>query len=219
MGFFDLSFLSSFSIIIAVIIGLVRYKRIDKTSRPFIIICIVGLCNELFSFILIYAYHAHNAINSNIYILAEALLFVWLFQCWGDFRKRSWYYYLLIFLLIGIWVFDNIIWNHITTFNSLFRIFYSFCLLFLSINQVNKLILQARGSLLRNYRFLICIGVLIYYSYKATIEVFYMLKLELSDNFYTHIYFIMDLINIFVNLLYALAILWIPKKQKFILPY
>jgi hypothetical protein len=126
---------------------------------------------------------------------------------------------LLLILISAIWIYDNLIWNRLTTFNSLFHISYSFCLIFLSIDQINRLIVSARGSLWRNSRFLICAGIIIFYSYQATIEVFYLLKLEFSDKFYDNIFFILTLVNLFVNLVYALAILWIPKKQKFILPY
>jgi hypothetical protein len=218
MHFFYLSLIASFSIALAVIIGLVRYSKINQAYRPFVIICIVALCNELLSLLMLKRYGT-NSPNANIYVWVEFILFLWLFSRWGSFNKKSWHFPLVAGALTLIWIYDNLVWNSLGSFNSLFRICYSFCLIFLSIDQINKLIVKARGGLLRNSRFLICIGIIIFYSYKATIEVFYLLKLSFSNTFYDNIFLILSLVNLFVNLVYALAVIWIPKKQKFILPY
>ncbi len=219
MNLFYLSLISSFSIALAAGIGLVRFTTIPKTYRPFILICILALVNELVSIVMIYSVFASNALNANIYVLAEGCLFVWQFRQWGSLRKKKWHIYLLIGSMVLIWVYENFFWSHITSINSLFRVYYSFCLIFLSVGQVNRLIVEAHGNLLKNARFLICMGVLIFYSYKAIMEVFYLLKIQFSDNFYSNIDFILLLVNLFVNLIYAVAVLWIPKKQKFMLPF
>src|SRR4030095_12883387 len=109
----------------------------------------------------------------------------------------------------------NFIVHRITTVNSFFRIIYSFLLVFLSIEQLNKLIWQSRKNLMFNSCFLICSGLLIYFSYKATIEVFFFIELKASIAFYTNIFAILVFLNFFVNLLFIWATLWIPRKQKF----
>lgn len=218
MNFFSLSLLSGYSIALAVIIGLVRFRKINPTYRPFIFICILGLCNEILSLVMLRLYRT-NAVNANIYVWLEFILFLWQFRLWGSLNKKSWHFPLLVSLLTLVWIYDNLVWNQLTSFNSLFRICYSFCLIFLSIDQINSLLVRSRGSVLRNSRFLICIGIIIFYSYKATIEVFYLLKLNFSNSFYDNIAIILTLVNLFVNLVYTLAVIWIPRKQKFILPY
>jgi hypothetical protein len=59
--------------------------------------------------------------------------------------------------------------------------------------------------------------VIIFFTYRAIIEVFYLMKLPFSNQFYLNVYVIMDFVNLFVNLIFALAVLWIQTKQKFIL--
>lgn len=218
MNVFTLSLIQGFSIGIAVIIGLVRFRHIAKPYRPFIYLCCIALANEIFS-----TYAAHklgsNAVNANVYVLIEAVFFAWLFRNWKLLQKKSWHFPVFIAVLVLVWVIDNLIWHKITIFNSLFRIYYSFCLIFLAITYTNILLVRSRGSLLKNAEFLICTGILIYYSYKATMEVFYLLELKFSPSFYINLHSILAMINLFVNLIYAWAVLWMPKKQKFILPY
>jgi hypothetical protein len=50
------------------------------------------------------------------------------------------------------------------------------------------------------------------------VETFYLFQLDFSNQFYHNIYIIMDSVNLFVNLIFALAVLWIPTRQKYILP-
>jgi len=181
--------------------------------QPFIFILCLDILNLTLSVILSETIR-NNAVNSNIYVLLESLLYLWLFKNWGAFYKRSTLFYSLGVLLIAVWIFDNLVQNHLTTTNSLFRIVLSFLLIFLSIEQINKLIANARKNLLFNSAFLICCGVIIYFSYKATTEVFYLIRLKASIRFYINISTIMVFVNCFVNLIFAWAVLWIPKKQK-----
>jgi uncharacterized membrane protein (DUF373 family) len=89
---------------------------------------------------------------------------------------------------------------------------------FLAINQVNRLIVEEKKNLLSNSKFLICTGAMIFYTYKIMVESFYIFKLDQSNDFLSNIYYILVFVNLFVNLLFALAILWIPTRQRFTLP-
>ena len=205
-----------YSILIPAIIGLIRFRKIIPAYQPFIYYCLLDAVNHTLSIILIYRVHS-NTVNSNIGVFIEALLFLLLFRNWGAFRKKNRVFTFLIILLTSVWVTDNLIWHQLITVNSFFRIVYSFMLIFLSIDQLNKLITSARRNLLLNSCFLICCGIVIYYSYKATIEVFFLIRLKASDTFYSDIFIILIFANLFVNLIFAWATLWIPKKQRFTL--
>lgn len=211
---FLLSLISSFSIGIAVVIGLVRFRNLSKAYQPFLIICIVALLNEGLSIWMVRQFNT-NAVNANIYVWIECMLFLRLFHSWGFFRNRRWHLPALVIILTTIWIFDNLVWNRISQFNSLFRICYSFCLIFLSIEQINVLLVSIGFPLIRQPKFLICTGIIIFYSYKAIMEVFYLLKLQLNEQFYDNVFLILSLVNLFVNLVYALALLWVPKKQTY----
>jgi len=205
----------SFSIVIAAVIGLARFGKILRIYQPFVYITIAGFISELTSFFCIKLYHS-NTIVFNIYLLVECILWFWQFRRWKGFFKKEKKTYLLLFLLIAVWIGESSI-NGINSFNSTFHVLYSFCLVFLGINQVNELIVKEKSLLLRNAKFLICCGVIIFYTYGILVNSFYVFKLPQSDTFMANIYYILVFVNLFVNLLYALATLWIPTRQRFTL--
>jgi hypothetical protein len=202
-----------YSIVIASVIGLIRFNKILPAYRPFIIILCLGLINHTLS-VIFNETIKNNAVNSNAYVLLESLLYLLLFKNWGAFNKKNVLFYSLFIFLLGLWIYDNLIWHSLAITNSLFRIVSSFILIFLSIGQLNKLIVTAKKNLFYNAIFLICCGLIIYFSYKATIEVFFFIRLEASNQFYINIFAILVFVNLFVNLIFAWAVLWIPKKQK-----
>jgi hypothetical protein len=214
-GFYILEMIG-YSVGIAAIIGMIRFKKILKSYQPFIYITCAGLLSEILAMASSILFR-NNTYVLNLYGLAEALLFAWLFHRWGAFGARKWYYPAICFLLIILWASDILFWHRFTTILSFFNICYAFLLVFLSIDQVNKLIVQERGNILRNSKFLVCGGVIIFFSYNAIIQVFFLLHLKASTSFYQYIYLVMIFVNFIVNLVYALATLWIPTKQKFIL--
>ncbi len=205
------------SILIAAIIGLVRAGKIHRDYYPFICITVAGFLSELISMISIHWYH-NNAVVSNIFSALEFVLWFWQFKKWNGLFKNNWISATLLGSLLALWVIENIVLKKIHTFNSIFSIAYSFCLVFMAIGQVNFLIVEERKNLLGNAKFLICTGLMIFNTYRILVESFYVLKIELSTSFLTNIYFIVVFVNLFVNLLYALATLWIPTRQKFTLP-
>lgn len=202
-----------YSIVIATVIGLIRFKEVLPSYWPFLIILCLGFLNHTLSVIFNEIIRS-NAVNSNVYVLLESLLYLLLFKNWGAFYKKNILFNFLFVFLFSLWTYDNLIWHSITITNSMFRIISSFILIFLSIGQLNKLIVTAKKPLLYNAIFLICCGVITYFSYKAIIEVFFFIQLPASDQFYTNIFIILIFVNFIVNLIFAWAVLWIPKKQK-----
>ena len=204
------------SIIIAVIIAMIRFKSIISDYYPFIFIIWLGLVNESLSLIMIYS-NRSNAINSNVFVLLEYGLILFQFYKWNDSNSKK--YYLLAGLGLLIWIADNFIINSIAQNNSLFRVFYSFVIVFFSIDQVNKMIIYEKGVLLKNAMFIICITFLFYYGCKAFVEAFNVFHSALSNMLLKNLWIILYFVNVIANVLYALAILCLPTKQKFTLPY
>ncbi|MBC7828225.1 MAG: hypothetical protein H7122_10805 [Chitinophagaceae bacterium] len=207
----------SYSIVLAMIIGLVRFRKIIRTYRPFILILILSFVGELLNTLLSY-YFRNNALSANIYVLVECYLWLWQFYWWGAFKKKPYKVWLLVSVLTIIWMLENILMQKIWTFSSIFRISYAFVLIFLCIDQLNDMIVNERKALLRSSRFLICLGVVFFYSYKIMVEAFYLFELTLSGAFHSYLYYILVYMNLFVNLVFALAALWIPTRQRFTLP-
>jgi hypothetical protein len=157
---------------------------------------------------------------SNIYVLLEGLFFTWQFQKWGSFKRRPWIFYTVLGLISGLWIIDNFFIATIHNLSSRYRIGYSIVLVILAIDHINHLIVSERKSFLTNAKFLICIAVIVFFSYKLTAETFYLyaLKEEQSSQFAINIFGILKYVNLFTNLLFAYVVIWIPKKKVFLRP-
>ena len=204
------------SIAITALAGLIRFKFIDKVYYPFIILIWLGFLNEALSITLAYRVKS-NSFNSNIYILLEYLLILLQFRKWENNPPAIFYFCLTSGFFV--WILDDLILHSLRDNNSIFRIYYSFVIIFFSINQVNKIIIYEKGVLLKNAVFLICISFLMYYSCKTFVEIFNAFHLGLSNEFNRNIFMIMYVANLLSNIIYTLAILCMPPKQEFSMPY
>ncbi len=204
------------SIALPAIAGIVRVKTVCKSYCPFLLFLWLGLLNETISLILIYQ-TGNNLATSNIYVLLEYLILLYQFHLWsGDSVKR-------LALLSGsgifVWVLDNLLIHSLNNSNSIFRSLYSFVLLLLSIDKINSLLIFEKRSLLKNPTFLICTAFLFYYGFKSFFEAVNIFDLDFSDMFYRYLWVSLSIINCIANIIFTLAILWVPKRQTFFILY
>lgn len=215
MGF-TVAALLSLCIIIPAGIGLVRFSKIGPVYHPFIYCIWIGFFNELLSVIIVKTGYS-NALNGNIYMLAESLLFTWQFKNWKLFGKNKVSFPFIVIIICIAWLFESVIISGITVFNSYFLITYSFILSLMSIHLLSRLILAERGNLLKNPVFLICIAFIIYYTFSVLAEAFWIYGFQ-SKSFTSKVRSISLLTNLIAILLYSIAIIWMPPKQRFTLP-
>lgn len=209
----------SLSILIAAVIAWWRFKKIHQVFRPFIYCIWLGVFNEIISYgFLIPVFH-NTAPNGNIYVLLEALLLLWQFKNWGLFKTYPLIFRSLVVFTVLIWITEVFIISNLFTVSSYFRIVYSFIIVLLSINLLNRHIIQEKTMLLKDSIGLICLAFIIFYTYKVMLEEFFLYGLYSSKPFAIKTFFIFSFINLFCNLIYALAVLWMPTKQRFSLPY
>jgi hypothetical protein len=206
------------SIAIGAIIGCIRFRRIHPSYYPFLFIIWTGTINEIISTCLVLSGY-YNIANFNIYNLVESLLATWLFYRWRLFDERPKFYHTLLLTFSISWLLDIIFISGFSHFNSYFRIFYSFILILMSINMINRMLFKERNNFLRNPIFLICSGFIIFYTLTVLTEAFFVYGLKLSLAFQANINNILMSANLFCNLIYALAILWMPRRQAFSLQY
>jgi hypothetical protein len=219
-----LNALWGFSILIAAIIAIVRFHKISKLYWPFILCVWIASANEVLSYVLaINGYY--TSVNNNIYVLTEALLFFMFFKNMGIFEKIPGAFKIIMAGMIFLWLWENGVQGKITYVSSLFRIVYSFCIVLMSITVINKLMIldvyklpemDSRG-ILRNPVFLICVGAIVFFTFKMLVEIFWFYGLNHSDTFRMELYDILIYINLVVNGIYALAVLWMLPKQKYIM--
>lgn len=213
-------FLISQSILLPIIAGLIRFGRIDKSYQPFLLLLVIGFAVEVISFLLVVNFNLRkvgNAIPVNIYTLIAWLLLCWQFHVWGFLRQKKKTFYALVTLGILIWIVVNLVFKKIDDFSPYFRFFYYFVVVLLGVNEINFMITHYNKNLFRNPRFLICIGLIIYYTYMIVdywaSEISKLGKPEISIT----LVFWGSYINAIANIIYAIAFLLIPKPQKFTL--
>jgi len=209
--------LFSYSIGIAAVITIFKRKGFDKKFKPFFLFIWMGLLAEIVTTFFIYNGFS-NAVVTNIYVLFEAFLITWQFKKWGLFNKANKWLFTFLLIFLSVWVIENFIISNIMKFSSYFRIVYSFALVLMSISMINRIIITERKSLIRNPVFIICLAFIIYFTYKVLLEIFWLYGLNSSREFRVEVYNIFKYINLFANLIYALAILWIPRKREYMLP-
>src|SRR5690349_16386820 len=107
MTLFEIASILGYVIGIAAIIGLVRFDQIIRAYQPFVIISILTSLNHILSLQLV-KYTGSNAINGNIFVLIESVLYIWLFANWGIF-KYKWALFIVLAILIITWTIDNFI--------------------------------------------------------------------------------------------------------------
>jgi hypothetical protein len=212
-----LIFLISQSILLPIIVGLVRLRRISKQYQPFYILLWIGFITEVISFILIKHYHHSNAVPVNIYTLVDWTLIAWQFHVWGFLKQKPQAFYALLVFVTLLWIAGNLVFGKVTDFGPYFSSFYSFLIVLLSIRTINFMITHD-NRLFRSPQFLICIGFIIYYLYMildywaSTVSSY-----GRSVASTTVIFYLMAYINALSNTIYAIAFLLIPARVKFTL--
>jgi hypothetical protein len=201
--------LLSLSIFLPTLAGLFLFLK-NKTITPFLLCLFLGSMVTILPILIKGCYLLNSIIN--IYILFELVLFLFQFKKWGLFKKKL-NFYVLIFLSMLVWLYTGIYISDIGIRNTYFRLFYSFILVLIATDFVNKIAFE-RIKLMTDYRFIICIGFIIFYFYNIIIESFCLTKLGFSSQFIYNIFNIKSYLNAFVNLLYFVALLCIHKKMK-----
>src|SRR5687768_17450000 len=100
-----LSILSTFSILIAAVLGIIRFRVIEKSYYPFIYICWLALVVEIIAYLM--QKRNVSLLRSNIYVLLEALLFTWQCRKWGAFKERPWLFFVIQVSIGVLWFIDN----------------------------------------------------------------------------------------------------------------
>jgi hypothetical protein len=211
----SIEFILSMSIIFPLIIGIVRWKVIDSSYYPFLYNMLAGLIVEIIIKILNNPTGITKTVN--IFSLIDFCLFAWLFHNWGLFNQNKRIFLITIFTACTVWVYITFFVTRFQHMNNPFMLIYSAALIFLSVTTFNKIVVQQRINIFTNARFWICIGIIIFYSFfiltRATDLSTGVLK-HVSRSFKDNLQLINTYSNLLVNLLYAVAVIWIPRKKN-----
>jgi hypothetical protein len=210
----------TYSIFIPALIGWVRFKKTSPIFFPFFLFIWLGTLNEVVSYIVIDVLGQYNIFNYNIYLLVESLILTWQFTLWKLFGSNRKIPSLIFCVFIGVWLVENLfISKFFLGFNSYSRILFSFGIVLMSIGMLNDIILKEKKQLAKNSIFIICCLFIILFTYALLTESFIVYGVSMNDFFRRNLYRIFTFVNFLCNLAYALAILWMPKRQAFTLQY
>jgi hypothetical protein len=210
--------ISAYSIFLPILISILRFKMIGDAYYPFIYLLWIGGCNEILSAYLL-SHDYYNVYNTNIYSLLEGLLLLWFFRNTSILERVKMLFPFLIVLFITTWSIENFIVGNLgLDFNSYFNIIAALCIVLISINIINDILMKDR-DILTSPTFLLCIGFVIYFTYRILVEAFLLNGLGIGKSFMSKVNAIHTWINLLCNLIYALAVLWMQRRQAFTLRY
>lgn len=206
------------SMTVPAIVAAVRLPYISSDFDPFLISLWLNAFNVGFGNI-IEPLGYYNIVHYNIWFLADAYILLWLFKKWNLFESNKLYYSIAI--ILGICWFVEVIFVSKFTgdFNSYFRILYSFVVILMSIGMINSFLLKAKINPIRNSIFLICCTFVLLNTITVIGEAFFAYNLILGNEFRMYMEDLIIFINALCSLIFALIILWMPKKQAFMLRY
>lgn len=208
-----LDIILNLSIIIPALAGLILFKNISKLYRLFIFSIFVGVLNEYnaeFNWV-------HFQYIESVYTVVYTQLILFLFFIW-DVEKISNYKKILlhssIFLLTVIDQYYDFLsiyhikWGMITSMVGISL--YGIRLL----TQVQNNLISSKASLSRK---LIIIPYMVFSVYYATINILmYFLFNETTKDIFMDLYNVIRWINFLSYISYTLALIWAPKKEKFL---
>ena len=212
------NFLFSITIAVPAIIGLIRYKQVDKRYKPFIWICCLLTLNEVFMYVLIQM-RIYTFISYNIVVPVVCLLYLILFKRWGLFAGRKHWFIVLFASLMFVWIADHFLINgyRLNMRTHYFRVCFSLTLVLLAVHTINRLIVTEKKNLMYNSRFLICASLVIYYTYRILLDAFSIKGM--SEHFLMQLGDFNRYLLISLNLIFALAALWIPAKKNYTIQF
>ena len=207
------NFFLSLSIVIPLIVGVIRIKRLGKMYFPIFLVMIIGFLTEIASFVFIDTFRTSNAMVIKIYSLAECCLVLYQLQLWRNSTKDKRLFIFLYVICVLVWIVENIVFLNINAYTPYFRVFYAFVIVLLSINQINSMIFDHEGPLFKNPMFIFCLCFTVLFLYQIVYEASFFIGSDKSV-VANKIIIGFGYINFVINLVFAYAIYFIGGKTE-----
>jgi hypothetical protein len=204
-----------FAIIIPTMISIFRFQLVEISFRPFIYLIICSALAQIIGEVL-KRDPSYNAFF-NSFNLIECFLILWQFKKWNIFQT-TFIYHLYLFCFTIIWLIENIfLGGFLIVSGQYFCVIYSVAVVFMSITVINQLLFGQKINLLKNSVFLICCSFLLYCTVSIITLIFFIYGLQLGQDFRDGVAWIIGVTNSLYSIISTLAILWMPKKQSYLL--
>jgi hypothetical protein len=211
------NFILGLSIVFAVIIGIIRFKVIDKSYHPFIYLNAISLLVEVLTYALPQVgQNSVTVIIANIFSFTEFYFFTWLFHNWGLFNFKKRIFILVCSIYFLAWVGFIFCFGGIKHYDLYFPVIASVTIIFFAVTVFNKFIVQDRTPFIKNPKFWIVTGIIIFFAFYVLITSTHLSLFgkQTSEKLAVELHKIVVYPNLLVNLMYAIAVLCIPKKKK-----
>lgn len=195
-----------------------RFQKVHSSYFPFLLLIWLAAINEVLHFSLM-KFGVNAVMVTNVFNLLESLLLLWQFKKWRLFQNDEKLYVVLQYLFVISWVVDLYFISGFRGYNICSQVLYAFTIVFMSENMINRLLIKVRKNLLMHPIFIICSGFFIFFTLLVVANIFWVFGLRSDAYFHFNIDYILLLTNLFCNLIYIVAILWMPRKQAFSLQY
>lgn len=207
------TFLLSESVLLPIIVGLFTINKLKHCWLPFFYLLLLAFVAELLSYYNIEYLQTSNAPIIKVYSLCECCLIIYQFYILQNRRSRMIFFGLIVTCIL-FWLLENIALKNIDTFSPYFRVFYAFIIVLLSINLINRSIVDQRNSLLKSPVFVLCLAFIIFFIYQIIYEASFFIgsdKYVVADK----IIVLFAYVNAITNLMYACTI-WLIAKYNYI---
>jgi hypothetical protein len=204
----------SLSCLFPAFLGFKKRKQINQKHSTFLIYVYIACAVELISRILVITHQAESAIIlNNFYVLFEGLVFSINFYKWDIIGNRN-ILISIIILLTLIWFVDNFLLNSITCINSLYRVIYSISFVLIATKQFQKVYLNTPKHAIKEPIIIITVTIITNFTYRAVFESLYLFKLGFSNKFYFSAFFILIIVNTFLNCAFTYAIYCMSLRKR-----
>lgn len=203
----------AYTIVFSVFIALLKIRRVERSYLPVIIFLCYGLLNEIVSDFSIY-YFQNNAPNSNVYVLVSSLIVLYQLDIWSIKKPSKIITNLTLSILVLSWLIENIFIYSIWRFNTLNNVLFYFVIIIFSIKVLAQDLFAQLPAKSAKVIFTLSVIFLLQYTVSLIVEVFWIYGINSSSLFITRIYWFISYMSLVVNLMYIIAVLWIPEKRE-----
>lgn len=201
-------------ILVPVIIGIIRLRKIDLDFFPFLLLLFYDFTNELLFEILTRTIHT-NSISSNVYVLVSFYILLFQLVRWGVIPYKKQIAFLVFLVLFLLWLIENTVFSSLWQFNPYNKILFAVCSIFLCLYAIGLSPFLIRKNEKRITVLIICIAWILKHVILIISEIFLLYTGDSSLFFQQNLINLVVFSCLLVNILYTIAVVWIPKKRKY----
>lgn len=202
------------AIILPVIAGIIRVREIAEDYYYFFAYLFLGFLTD-YSASFIFTLDESKKFVYLLYSIISVFLLLAIIYQWSGLRRNgAKFWVFIVILLMGVFI--DILNPNNNNFHLIGTKINLIILVFLLIELLGKLISRAAPPLYKNSKVIIVFCTILYLLIFVTVTVYIdLLYKRERQYFFLKLYLVHQLVTLLMYIFYTLAILWAPKKEKF----